>query len=314
MFMQSEITSFAQLRVGTIIDIARFQMCRDVFLNSFAAYIPLWFYWGPVDKPTVINCCFLANLRPTQNEIDAILSKTEIPASKTASSPPVGPKTFPPLPAHSRQRANETMEEFFARRQNAVEKAIAAETPARKQARLDLERTVNNPKYTPGRKSGKCFVWEKTDGCYIRYPITRGELNDYWGNYSSNQRHFNSVYNEWDLCKDWALDDRCNDNGSEDEFWTQSDEEDRLVPIAGVLFAGALPSKPTSELWSANVPEQVAGESENPPIEIPRLSTLMYERFGFIEGSPTIDVNLKSVAWPEILRTLASLMWSLSLT
>ncbi|KAJ7880099.1 hypothetical protein B0H13DRAFT_2345794 [Mycena leptocephala] len=116
----------------------------------------------------------------------------ESPASAVVAAP------FPPLPANSEQKKNETIQGFFIRRRARNLKKIANESSTDWQRRTQR---AENAKRGVVPSKACVFVWEKQDEHYIRQPATRGNFADLWADYPGPQRRFNPIHNQWDLCE-----------------------------------------------------------------------------------------------------------------
>ncbi|KAJ7776935.1 hypothetical protein DFH07DRAFT_701176, partial [Mycena maculata] len=103
-----------------------------------------------------------------------------------------------PLPAHSKQKENETIQAFFIRRRAANTKRMEKETLTDRQRRT--QRTDHAKKGDVPKKA--CiFYWEEQDGYYIRQPGGRANYAELWREYPGSQRRYDSMSNEWDLCE-----------------------------------------------------------------------------------------------------------------
>ncbi|KAF8168653.1 hypothetical protein K438DRAFT_1774710 [Mycena galopus ATCC 62051] len=120
------------------------------------------------------------------------------PVSPNKESPAVAAAPFPPLPPHSQQKPNETIQAFFIRRREANNKTIARETPADRQRRM--QRT-DNAKWGEVPSKASIFYWEEEDGHYIHLPGGRRNYPDLWREYPGPQRRFDPIFNQWDLCE-----------------------------------------------------------------------------------------------------------------
>ncbi|KAJ7089600.1 hypothetical protein C8R44DRAFT_751343 [Mycena epipterygia] len=109
------------------------------------------------------------------------------------------PGLFPPLPPHSQQRKNETIQAFFIRRKEQNQKTMAAENKVDRQRRESRE--DNAKKSAVASSKSTVFFWEKQDGHYIRQAGGRGNYVDLWEEYPRPQRRFWPIQNEWDLCE-----------------------------------------------------------------------------------------------------------------
>ncbi|KAJ6571017.1 hypothetical protein DFH09DRAFT_916927 [Mycena vulgaris] len=108
---------------------------------------------------------------------------------------------FPPVFHDSGQRPGEDMDAFFLRRERIRNEKILHETPSERQRRE--QREANAAKGNgPGRHGARVYVWEKVRGHYMRELVGR----DRWEDFGPEQRRYNSVNNEWDLCFDFGAD------------------------------------------------------------------------------------------------------------
>ncbi|KAJ6553678.1 hypothetical protein B0H10DRAFT_1968151 [Mycena sp. CBHHK59/15] len=124
-----------------------------------------------------------------------------------SAAPAVEPAPFPPLPAHSKQKKNETIQAFFARRREG-----------------NLKRSEHAKKGQVPSKA-RVFVWEEQDGHYIRQPGGRGNYEDLWSEYNGPQRRFDPISNEWDLCEIFENNDPVFGEGY-DEAPSDDDDDD----------------------------------------------------------------------------------------
>ncbi|KAJ7764961.1 hypothetical protein DFH07DRAFT_955790 [Mycena maculata] len=126
--------------------------------------------------------------------IDAAPSSPALPADSeplTWDNSPA-PAPFPSLPAHSKQKENETIQAFFIRRRAANTKRMEKETLTDRQRRTQR---------TDHAKKACVFYWEEQDGYYIRQPGGRANYTELWREYPGPQRRYDSMSNEWDLCE-----------------------------------------------------------------------------------------------------------------
>ncbi|KAJ7708382.1 hypothetical protein B0H17DRAFT_917418 [Mycena rosella] len=136
------------------------------------------------------------------NEFDA-------PSALSATTYP-----FPPVEQNSGQQEGEYMEAFFHRRQQNSTKRAAEESADQRHRREQKEENAAKG-CAPGRKGARVFVWEETDGYYIRRAAGRSNYDDLWEEYGPDQRRYNSHYDEWDLCEKFG-DPRDDDDDEED--------------------------------------------------------------------------------------------------
>jgi len=208
-------------RVGTIINVSQ---CSWIHLvpRILMANVPIWLYWGipplfvqPLDTGALhfaprahpqsrapplpaITPSQSVNL-PTQSQSVGLPTQSQ-PVGLPTQSQSVG---LPVRSAHagpaSAQRPGETWKDFMAR-QNIRRKAkILKENDVERHAREDRENTAAK-RSCPGKKGPTVFVWEEDGGVWTRTLITRKQVEDYWGNFKSFQKIYNSIDNCWDLC------------------------------------------------------------------------------------------------------------------
>ncbi|KAJ7864278.1 hypothetical protein B0H14DRAFT_3443627 [Mycena olivaceomarginata] len=121
-------------------------------------------------------------------------------ASSSLSRPPAQLLDFPPIEKDSGQKAGESLDAFFLRRQ--------AETPREAHAQKGLP---------PGKRGSRVYYWEKDSGHYIRYAAGRGNYEAYFEDYPPAQRRYDSFKDEWDLCSAFGDDDRPGDDDPPDD-------------------------------------------------------------------------------------------------
>jgi hypothetical protein len=127
-------------------------------------------------------------------------------------APEPSPSPLPPVKTHrvangSGQRPDETMDEFFKRREVEDQERMLAMNPESRgqyQSRKSwydelVKKRGGMP--CPGRnsKSPSVFVWEDEEGFYVRQRVDRSSVADIWEYYKEAQRRYNAVRNEWDL-------------------------------------------------------------------------------------------------------------------
>ncbi|KAJ7448371.1 hypothetical protein FB451DRAFT_1187792 [Mycena latifolia] len=126
-------------------------------------------------------------------------SETEsLPWHRDPSPAAVAPAPFPPLPPHSKQKKDETIQAFFIRRRDANIKKMANENPTDQQRR---KQRADHAKLGQVPSKACVFFWEEQDGHYIRQPGGRGSYAQLWREYPAPQRRYDPISNEWDLCE-----------------------------------------------------------------------------------------------------------------
>ncbi|KAJ6595398.1 hypothetical protein B0H10DRAFT_1960480, partial [Mycena sp. CBHHK59/15] len=149
---------------------------------------------------------------------------------RDSAAPAVEPAPFPPLPAHSKQKKNETIQAFFARRREGNLKAMAKESSTDRQRRT--QRSEHAKKGQVPSKA-RVFVWEEQDGHYIRQPGGRGNYEDLWSEYNGPRhlREYDPVFGEgYDEAPSDDDDDDDDDAGNHPIFPQNIDMASRLPP------------------------------------------------------------------------------------
>ncbi|KAJ8694754.1 hypothetical protein PTI98_007404 [Pleurotus ostreatus] len=323
----SVIGSTHALRQGGFIDINTCDFLDDI-PSLFPYNMPLYFYWGPENKtpyPPLPYADFPWATGVAQRM--PLIASTAIfkgrPVSPSApSDPSSGAKWGPPpspiasssaVPSFvvdqgTSQRPGELMSEFFARREKHFERYVLKETQTQRQARLAREEAASHQQI-PGRRGALVFYWEDVDGIRIRRFGTRDP--SLWLRYSHNQRRYNSAFDEWDLCSEFAPEEGASELGDYDD----SDDDD--IPHADPaadntdvrrsddIDASAIPSAFTIHLDDDPLLSSMTQRGPNPEMrhlysldqesapldsdlasEMPEFSALQvaYEIFGFTDS------------------------------
>jgi hypothetical protein len=207
----SDFTTTPQ-RLGTIINVSRCSWIKLV-PRMLKANIPIWLYWGippafvqPLDNNALV---FAPRSHPQSRAPPLPVTTPSQPVGLPTPSQSVGFPTSSqsvslPSPVRSTrsgpgQLPGETWKDFMIR-QNIRRKAkLSKENDAERQARVDRENTAAQRK-CPGKKGPTVFIWEDDGGVWTRTLLNRVQVEDYWGNFRSSQKIYNSIDNCWDLC------------------------------------------------------------------------------------------------------------------
>jgi hypothetical protein len=182
-------------RVGLIINVAQ---CSWLHLCPYMwrANVPVWFYWGfpPVFvQPLLDHALLFAPRSHPQSRAPPAL-----PINTSTSVQPVGPRVSSSHGGHS-QRPGETWNDFFIRQKKRRMEKLLNENDNQRRVREGREKSAAK-KSCPGKKGPTVFIWENDDGVWTRTPLSRGQVEGYWGSYTYSQKLFNSIDNCWDLC------------------------------------------------------------------------------------------------------------------
>ncbi|KAJ7670625.1 hypothetical protein DFH06DRAFT_980815 [Mycena polygramma] len=147
---------------------------------------------------------------------------------------------FPPVERYSGQREGEEMEAFFLRRQQKNAQTAAREQPQEKQRREQKEANARKGQ-VPGRKGARVYVWEKSNGHYIRRAAGRSNYDDIWEEYGPDQRRYDSFHDEWDVCEQFGAPAEVEDWDGSDGYGGQEDDDvlSEMLPHDVVLEPSA---------------------------------------------------------------------------
>ncbi|KAJ7829765.1 hypothetical protein B0H14DRAFT_2366350 [Mycena olivaceomarginata] len=136
-------------------------------------------------------------------------------ASSSLYRPPAQLLDSPPIEKDSGQKAGESLDAFFLRRQAENSRRSERESLNDRQARAQREAHAQKG-LPPGKRGSRVYYWEKDSGHYIRYAAGRGNYEAYFEDYPPAQRRYDSFKDEWDLCSAFGDDDRPGDDDPPD--------------------------------------------------------------------------------------------------
>ena len=201
LLVDSPIADFttAPQRLGAIVNVARCSWLRFV-PYMLKTNIPVWLYWGvppafgqPLDDRAL---CFAPSSHP-QSRARASSAK---PVGPKIPSSHAGPSVGPKVPSFSPgQLPGETWKEFITRQNFRRKTKLLKESEKEREMREGREKTAAK-KSCPGKKGPSVYIWNEDGGVWTRTLLARREVEDYWGEYRSSQKIFNSIDNCWDLC------------------------------------------------------------------------------------------------------------------
>jgi hypothetical protein len=253
--IESEITDFSPSypRAGVIIDQAS---GFNHYVRTFVRRkVPVWLYWG--NRPSLHKLEVFSEYMPTQDELsvarwcerhrgprqvvrqpvcqvisqpvwhrmspEPALPVADSPppdnlSDHTASRPPSPSCNLPPPNPGYGQLKGETWREYFDRRAKIREQIIANETSSERQKRVQVEKTRSNFA-VPGKKGSPVYRWRRNkDGFWLRTPVTRNEVADRWQQFTNTQKRFDSILNQWDLCKELDTDTDVEDDNDQQTY------------------------------------------------------------------------------------------------
>ncbi|KAJ7087580.1 hypothetical protein B0H15DRAFT_781295 [Mycena belliarum] len=180
--------------------------------------------------------------RDNQSTGPASTSPAFATAIESPSAFPTPAGSFPPVERNSGQREGETMDAFFQRRRQNVSTRALRETPQERKSRQQRE-THAAKGAAPGKKGARVYVWEKSNGHYVRRAVGRNNQDDIWEEYGPCQRRYDSYYDEWDICE---------------EFGPPSDADDDDDDF-GIYLPYEQPTDSKSQSYSVDVPSRDNG-------------------------------------------------------
>jgi hypothetical protein len=227
----SDFTTTPQ-RLGTIINVSQ---CPWIQLvpRMLVTNVPIWLYWGippvfvqPLDHNALI---FAPRSHPQTRAppLPVITPSQTVGLPTPSQSASVQSASVPVRSAHggSGQLPGETWKDFMIRQNSRRKNKLSKESDVQRQAREGRENTAAK-KSCPGKKGPTVFIWEIEDGVWTRTVLTRGEVEDYWGNYRSTQKIYNSIDNCWDLCYEFDA----GNMGQIDEYDSNDSDNDVYRP------------------------------------------------------------------------------------
>lgn len=109
----------------------------------------------------------------------------------------------PPKPVRgSRQRVGESVWAFMSRTQRENKEREQKEDPEAREARL--QRIAHHATFPlPGDKGARVWEWELHGAYWLRTPIFRGEVQEYWKDYDPRNLLYDPHHKEWDMCEEF---------------------------------------------------------------------------------------------------------------
>ena len=239
-----------------------------------ARHVPLWFYWAHGDPHLYqgkAGALHTHPFRPDEEKV-AALRAADTESSQTSQAPPLASQTVHSMhEKNSRQIPGESWKDYFKRQDEVYRKAIEVETQQDRQSRLNRERNAATH-VCPGAKGAHVFEWEQEDGVFLRVTVGRRDVENIWACYSKDQRRFDSIHNEWDLCGFLGP------GPLDDEY-----EYDRRPPLPPSVSPHHWQQDLTTEYQDYRTPGLVV------PVWNPSLEDVLFCRYGFIRSIGHVD-------------------------
>ncbi|KAG6847580.1 hypothetical protein H0H93_007274, partial [Arthromyces matolae] len=301
-------------RVGAIVNPKQFP---SLLPSLSVINMPIFICWGPVSLSHEVACDapeYLKSKRlvPTVEQIKMI--QTSGATSFSQESLPT-----PSFQLRQQQRG-EDWKDFFLRRQKANEVRMQSESSVDRQARES--RAQNALNHAVPEAGSRVFGWKQVNGFHIRKPVGRKHVENIWGYYGNQQRHYDAFRDEWDLCSDFGSDG--SDSGRDvryEELGPQSVSSDSLTEFLLPAEAILLPVGPQSSI--ADLQRDHGGVDSTLEIAVKRYpfsdtaEDRACYRYGFIVpssdsrsiSSPPPAVDSKKTNWSSCLEYLGNGRW-----
>lgn len=219
-FTRSPIADFSKQsrRIGCVVQ------PKSRFLEHIPKFVmanvPVWLLWNHERDYTSTRC---DPYRPSQDAVAAARARARygpagVPApfgmpaytgSIAAMPEPAPDETYftveqveqPPEPEReSGQRKGETLQSFMQRRAEAYALRAQKETAIAYQTRM--QRIAAAETYSPpGKRGAKVYEWELVGKYWTRKVMSRGYIEQQWGNMARAHLKYDSFANEWDYCE-----------------------------------------------------------------------------------------------------------------
>ena len=282
--MSSAVDFYGTERVGLYLDVVDTETNQPSVEWFCRCNVPVWYLWNTREIDAINTKPWLSNYAPPAHllqQASTIITKSPQAAPARQASPvrpaSPAPPTSPAAPAAQASQApparqaprTKTWREFLAERKRHNDRIIQFETAKDKQRRLDR---LKNPPIA----SAKVFRWVD-DGneppMLIREPVPRAYREDAYHEFGDNQRIYDPIANEWDLCEEFGASDDYDDE-YDDEY------EDYPPPIEPDVDFQPPPREPSPP------PPPIAEDQivEDTP-EIHEISQILGDYYGFVPPS-----------------------------
>jgi hypothetical protein len=196
------------LRAGIFLQIVsppRHQFSVDWFQRF---HVPVWYPWGQREMNAAIASRQVGRLAPRSEALQALatfLSKQpEIPVGRHEDD-------STRVASEKQQPLQKPWVAFLAERARRTKCLIDRETPQERQKRENRERN-------PPKRRVKVYIWEEDrnskDG-YRRVLVSQQNNEYYLDDFSSTQKVYNAIFNEWDCCEEMGDEKSDSDAGSD---------------------------------------------------------------------------------------------------
>lgn len=218
-----------------------------------------------------------------------------------APAPPILPTTakssikLPRITGGPQPHPNKNMESFLQRRTKYCDNIIANESPKDRESRLAREQNAEK-KLCPGKKGARVYFWDLINGCQVRTPAGRSNQEGVWNQYGDQQRRYDSVADEWDLCTEFDPDDEMDNPDDDGSLSDVDDEPNDVLPVDAATLSAVFMAR--------NLPCECP-EPDMPFLDA--LEDLVSHHFGYI-CPQNIDWEMKLLdkVWSQALNMLGA--------
>jgi hypothetical protein len=176
----------------------------------------------------------------------------------------------------------------------------------------------------PTGRKGKVVVyaWIKENGFRVRTKINRGEVEDWWENYSGKQLRYNGFEDEWDLCTEFdpEASEQCMDEmffpDDEETFGGYDCRDEPRVERPPPFKLGNLVPPPSQHSWGDDLTRAYGAGDPNDEVKVvgatEPLLDILHARFGFtldiskFSYQKITDPTLQRTPWGDVRRNLAN--------
>ncbi|KAJ7431590.1 hypothetical protein B0H11DRAFT_2365734 [Mycena galericulata] len=218
-------------------------------------------------------------------------SSTAHPAERFAAAP------FP-VEQYSGQLPGEELDQFLSRRDSVNRDRAAHENTDDTNLRIQREELAKKED-VPWDHGARVYVWEISNGHYIRRLAKPVDYNAIWADYSPTMRIYDAFTNEWDVCEALGRDSFDAPSPS----WAADNDLEVEVPRE------MLPEKPNATRAGAHTSEADLSRVHPSPPLIGKAShyagigetvqDIVYLRFGCMVGSKTFPTTTTHEALPK---------------
>ncbi|KAK7029036.1 hypothetical protein VNI00_014746 [Paramarasmius palmivorus] len=295
-------TAFESPYIGAFIDVSQGSGCFSYVPVMARFNIPSALSWGShnqlANAPRIMD-----DYIPTHDEIAAAMRvrvafATQASSEKATKEIPARLSSLdftpmPPVNPGTGQLPNEHYVQFFKRREASRDKYLLSEGPEKRVSRLQRE-AHSQKDLPPGKRGAVVFYWVQDSGHRIRTFAGRDNYDHYWSRYTRNQRRYDSVRDEWDVCTEFGEDDARDFEDGEDEGTCTTIQVDDHTMFSHVPDT----AQKTSTEYVSNLYCRADEEELQHNLQLSSIQDIARYRFGMITNSGA-RLSSSPVSWPD---------------